>query len=85
MKINAIKCKNCGNVIYSRTTHDFRWCDCNKCAIDGGFEYIKITGNPGDWERADVFVLEDRNEIEAKKILYDDWNNRTDYFGKIKE
>ena len=26
MKISAIKCKKCGDIIYSRTLHDFHYC-----------------------------------------------------------
>ena len=47
---NCIKCKHCGDVIESETTHDFKFCSCGKVAIDGGKCYLKRTGNPNDWE-----------------------------------
>ena len=32
---NAIRCKNCGDIIESKTVHDFKFCSC---------------GNREDWE-----------------------------------
>lgn len=79
MIISAIKCKLCGDTIYSRCRHDMRWCTCKKCAIDGGFDYMKITGNPSDIEMG---IHVDVPNV-SEKDLYDDWNNRTDKYGKI--
>ena len=52
MKImrNIIKCKKCGDVIESCSVHDFKFCSCGACAVDGGHEYLRRCGNPGDWE-----------------------------------
>lgn len=52
MKIikNAIKCKKCRDVIESCTVHDFKFCSCGSCAVDGGHEYLRRCGNPEDWE-----------------------------------
>lgn len=47
---NKIRCKKCGDVIESRTVHDFKWCSCRSCAVDGGREYLKRLGNREDWE-----------------------------------
>ena len=33
---NAIRCKKCGDVIESETVHDFKFCSCGSCAVDGG-------------------------------------------------
>lgn len=38
---NKIKCKNCGDIIESKNVHDFKWCACGNCAVDGGRDYIK--------------------------------------------
>ncbi len=80
MIVTGIKCDNCGDTVYSRTRHDFRWCSCESCAIDGGQrDYFKVTGNPGEYK----FV-----EIEVPNVtlqdLYDDWNNSKDKYGIIK-
>ncbi|MCQ2739262.1 MAG: hypothetical protein MJ237_03430 [bacterium] len=52
---NRIKCKNCGDIIESISTHDFKFCSCGKVAIDGGKSYLKRTGNPNDWEELSKF------------------------------
>ena len=41
IKINKIKCKNCGDIIESKFTHDFKFCSCKSCAVDGGKSYLK--------------------------------------------
>lgn len=84
MTINAIKCLKCGDIIYSRSHHDFHWCSCKSCAIDGGFNYLKITGDYENWKSVQINVLDDKDEIEAKKILFDDWNKRINKYGVLK-
>ena len=85
MIVKAIKCKNCGDIIYSRSRHDFHWCSCKSCAIDGGFDYLKIVGQPNDWQSIEVTVLPLESENDVKKILFDDWNKGTDKYGVIHE
>lgn len=46
---NAIKCNKCGEIIESESVHDFKFCSCGACAVDGGHEYLKRCGNPEDW------------------------------------
>lgn len=41
IKRNAIQCKHCGDIIESRNVHDFRFCSCRKCAVDGGHDYLR--------------------------------------------
>ena len=36
--VNKIRCKFCGDVIESRSVHDFVQCRCGKCSTDGGQE-----------------------------------------------
>ena len=47
---NAIKCKKCGDIIESKTTHDFKFCTCRSCAVDGGHDYLRRCGNLEYWE-----------------------------------
>ena len=47
---NAIRCKKCGDVIESKTVHDFKFCSCGSCAVDGGYDSLRRCGNLGDWE-----------------------------------
>ena len=85
MIVKGIKCKKCGDVIYSRSRHDFHWCSCNSVAIDGGFDYLKIIGQPNDWKLNSVEVLPLESEDNVKKILFDDWNSGKDKYGVIHE
>lgn len=53
---NRIKCLRCGDIIESKSTHNFVWCSCGSCAVDGGTSYLKRVwdgevGNPEEvWE-----------------------------------
>lgn len=81
LSITGIRCNNCGDVIYSRAHHDFHGCSCKgdkeRVCIDGGFEYVKVNGEPDDYE----FV---KFDLQAtKKELYEDWNFGKNKFGKI--
>lgn len=38
---NAIQCRHCGDVIESYSIHDFKFCSCGTCAVDGGHEYLR--------------------------------------------
>ena len=80
MLVKGIKCPNCKDIIYSRTRHDFHYCSCRACAIDGGTDYVKVLYNPTQ-PYTDIVSV----EIEAtQKELYDDWNLHQDKFGRIK-
>lgn len=79
MKVNAIKCLKCGDIIYSRATHDFHWCTCNSVAVDGGFEYFKIAGNQEDFKIMEIDVDTD------KMTLFNDWNKDKNKYGTIKK
>ena len=46
----VIKCKRCGDIIWSSDRHDMVWCRCHSVAIDGGDDYCKISGNIENWE-----------------------------------
>lgn len=43
---NICKCKICGDVIESKTVHDFKECSCGACFTDGGTEYVRRGWNP---------------------------------------
>lgn len=58
MKIHAIKCPRCGDIIYSRHIYDFKRCRCGFCAIDGGREYTRV-------------VAKDLNLVESLEIEVD--------------
>lgn len=57
---NAIQCNVCGDIIESEYTHDFKWCSCGNCAVDGGHSYLKRCGD--NW--TDISVCEVVTNIE---------------------
>ena len=81
MIVTAIKCPKCSSIIYSRTRHDFRSCECGKCSIDGGFEYTKVSADP---ECLDSLTTVRLNLDVSKQDLHDDWSSKTDKYGLIK-
>lgn len=38
---NALRCKHCGDVIESKSVHDFKQCSCGAIFVDGGCEYLR--------------------------------------------
>ena len=38
---NVIQCKNCGEIIESKYTHDLVTCKCGRVSVDGGHEYLR--------------------------------------------
>ncbi len=78
MNVTAIKCPDCKDTVFSRAQHDFRWCSCKSVAVDGGFEYLKISFTKELPERFEITV------DATKKDLYDDWSSEKNKYGIIK-
>lgn len=58
---NKIRCKKCGEIIESEHRHDFKFCSCGACAVDGGHDYLRRTGNRENWEElAETEVIEEK-------------------------
>lgn len=38
---NAAKCLLCGDIIESKSVHDFATCNCGNISVDGGLDYAK--------------------------------------------
>ena len=56
---NKIKCKRCGDVIESRSVHDFKMCSCGAVAVDGGHEYLKRSADsPSDFTDLSIVAFE---------------------------
>lgn len=60
---NKIKCKKCGDIIESMNRHDFKWCSCGQCAVDGGHDYLKRSFSGNNPEEC----YEDLSEIEGEE------------------
>jgi len=61
---NMIKCKKCGDVIESKSVHDYVRCKCGLVAVDGDKNYLKrsFKSTPEeDFEELSKFE-EDSNE-----------------------
>ena len=56
---NKIRCKKCGDIIESTSVHDFKWCSCGACAVDGGHDYLRRLGYQEDWEEMSEVEKED--------------------------
>ena len=63
---NAIQCRHCGDVIESKSVHDFVTCSCGACSVDGGHEYLRrccATTPEKDYiELSEVEQTEERGE-----------------------
>ena len=78
MLINAVECKECGDIVYSRTEDDLRKCSCGRVEVTGGHAFFKHYAVP-------------QTEYEVKKInlkvtleqLYEDWDIMGEKFGLI--
>lgn len=69
---NAIKCKKCGDIIESKTGHDFKWCSCQACAVDGGHNYCRRLGNESDYEDMSIVKkLDSEAFIKQYEICFD--------------
>ena len=53
--VNKIKCKKCGDVIESKSRHNFKSCSCGAVSVDGGLDYIRRCGEEDDYEELSVF------------------------------
>jgi hypothetical protein len=42
--LNKCQCAKCGDIIESKSGHDFKWCKCGSVAVDGGKRYIRRVG-----------------------------------------
>ena len=73
---NAIRCKKCGDVIESKTVHDFKFCSCGSCAVDGGLDYLRRCGNREDWEElSEVEKVEDNGALTWTWVIRN-WGDR---------
>lgn len=72
----GVTCPKCKTFVFSRSHHDFRWCPCMSVAVDGGFEYLKVTG--------DVKWSSSRRRVSASRLdLFTDWNTGRDKYGYL--
>lgn len=52
---NGVRCKSCGDEIYSKRVHDFQTCSCGKVSVDGGHAYLKrATVDGGEYDELSI-------------------------------
>ena len=78
MKLKAVHCLGCNDIIYSRAPNDFRNCSCGQIFVDGGRSYFKYGAAPD----AEYKITEVKVNIPLSK-LYEDWNQMSDEYGII--
>lgn len=76
---NRARCKNCGDIIESKSTHDWVCCSCfhksngvTGIFIDGGLEYFRCGGHPEyfeDLSETRLYTDEERDEYNRKQEL----------------
>ena len=48
---NRVKCNHCGQIIESKSRHDFKTCKCGRVSVDGGMDYLRRSfKEKGDYE-----------------------------------
>lgn len=65
---NAIQCRHCGDIIESRSVHDYKTCKCGCCAVDGGHDYLRrcfLTSPEEDY--IDLSEVRERKEDNNKE------------------
>lgn len=80
---NKIRCKKCGDIIESKSVHDFVTCKCGAVSVDGGHDYIRRCGNLEDFEDLSEYenVLTELikrfcEESEEKYSYYENYSDR---------
>ena len=79
MKVKAIMCQTCDDVVYSRTEGDYRECSCGAVNTDGGQRYTKY-GTFRNAPAKKIIINVDTTAI----ALYNDWKEMLDIYGLIK-
>lgn len=78
-KVTGIVCPTCKAFIFSRAHHDFHYCKCGECFVDGGFEYLRFGWTKTQPIRATTEVRQTQRE------LFSDWNKKEDKYGIIED
>lgn len=71
---NQAKCLRCGDTPFSAHGHDFRHCSCGAMAVDGGMNYLRRLGSPGDIEEMSI-VIDDEVGQELLAAISDPSRN----------
>ena len=79
MKIKAIRCEECLDIVYSRTEEDLRECSCGATSAAGGQFHCKFYTIHGAKSKKITINLD-----ASASMLYNDWKEMLDAYGLIK-
>lgn len=65
---NAIQCKHCGDIIESKSVHDFKYCSCMSCFVDGGLNYLRRGCKTSPEE--DYIDLSEYKDVDGYHVAY---------------
>ncbi len=92
MKLVAIQCKKCHDIVFSRSRHDMRFCSCGESAIDGGphranYAIDKLKNNGSYIKVMGLYAQMVTIEVDLEMHdLIEDWNTtEVQKLGLIKE
>lgn len=60
---NRIQCLKCGDVIESKSVHNYVECSCGSCFVDGGHDYMRIGGDRDNWRDLSVWKNDETGEL----------------------
>jgi len=80
MKHTGLFCLKCGTVVFSCAGHDFHRCTCGNVAVDGGFNYLRISYKTKQFMYLEIVFP---RKI-TKATLYKAWNEGDDSVGSYK-
>lgn len=52
--VNKIKCKKCGDIIESKSQHQFVICKCGAVGVDGGYAHLSRMEKLEDFEELSI-------------------------------
>lgn len=68
---NEAQCKKCGDIIFSRSRHDYRTCKCGAIAVDGGMDYARRVGHPDNFIERSLYLP---GEVVASMVEAVEWS-----------
>ena len=76
IRVKAIQCPNCLDIIYSRCKYDLRKCICGQSFVDGGLDMFRRSTTTNS-----LILLEIPNADKIK--LHNDYHLSKNVFGKL--
>ncbi len=71
---NQVECLKCGDKPFSAHRHDFKYCKCEKVAVDGGMDYLKRMGNLNGVREMSIH-MDDDLVVKLRECMTDKQNS----------